>query len=265
MNKLAPIEFKNQRIMTTKTLAEEFGTEENNINKNFSRNKERFVQGKHYYQLQGDELQEFKRVMTNSTDPSIKFTSVLTLWTEKGAARHAKILDTDEAWEVYEALEETYFRVKEAKPTCIEDVLIQSLQEMKDMRVQLQQTNAKVIEANTNAAEAKEEVQAIKDIITINPKAEWRKQTNLILNRIAHKIGDYEKPKNEAYTALKDRGRCRLEVSLRNLQARAALNGMAKSKIDTLNNLDVIENDSRLKEIYIAIVKDMAIKHQVSI
>ncbi|WP_415468555.1 hypothetical protein [Clostridium saccharoperbutylacetonicum] len=37
----------------------------------------------------------------------------------RGAARNAKILDTDEAWEVYEALEENYFNPKEEKLTCI--------------------------------------------------------------------------------------------------------------------------------------------------
>ena len=113
MSKLIPLEFKNQRIMTTKVLAEQFGTEENNIKTNFNRNKERFKEGKHYYQLQGEELKEFKRIVTDSNDPSIKFASVLTLWTDRGVARHAKILDTDEAWEVYEELEDTYFRIKE--------------------------------------------------------------------------------------------------------------------------------------------------------
>lgn len=44
-----------------------------------------------------------------------KFAPKLILWTDKGAARHAKILDTDEAWEVYEELEDTYFKVKENK------------------------------------------------------------------------------------------------------------------------------------------------------
>lgn len=97
MNKLIPVEFKNQRIMTTKTLAEQYGTEETNIKTNFNRNKERFIEGKHYYQLEGLELKEFKRIVTDSNDPSIKFSNTLTLWTEKGAARHAKILDADEA------------------------------------------------------------------------------------------------------------------------------------------------------------------------
>ncbi len=40
----------------------------------------------------------------------------LYLWTERGANRHCKILDTDKAWKQFDNLEETYFRVKEIDP-----------------------------------------------------------------------------------------------------------------------------------------------------
>jgi hypothetical protein len=105
-----PIEFKNQRIMTTAVLAEQFGTEDKIISNNFNRNIARFVEGKHYYRLEGEELKQFKGYHLN--DESLKYVSILYLWTEMGAARHAKILDTDEAWDVYEQLEDTYFKVK---------------------------------------------------------------------------------------------------------------------------------------------------------
>lgn len=36
----------------------------------------------------------------------------LILWTEKGTARHAKILNTEQAWEFFEQLEDCYFAVK---------------------------------------------------------------------------------------------------------------------------------------------------------
>jgi phage antirepressor YoqD-like protein len=111
MNKLIPIEHKNQRVLTTHQLAEAYGTEAENINKNFSRNKERFIEGRDYYFLQGEELQVFKRLWTNSPEP-LKYTSQLYLWTERGANRHSKILDTDRAWQQFDILEETYFRVK---------------------------------------------------------------------------------------------------------------------------------------------------------
>ncbi len=57
---LIPIEYKNQRIMTTKVLAEEFGTEEKNIQMNFSNNQSRFKEGKHFIELKGQELKDFK-------------------------------------------------------------------------------------------------------------------------------------------------------------------------------------------------------------
>lgn len=114
MDKLIPMEFKNQRIMTTKVLAEEFGTEEENIQMNFSRNEKRFIEGRHYYKLEGQALKEFKNSLPTESREPLKFAPKLILWTDRGAARHAKILDTDEAWEVYEELEENYFNPKKA-------------------------------------------------------------------------------------------------------------------------------------------------------
>lgn len=107
---LAPMELNNQRIMTTKVLAEQFGTEDKIISNNFNRNIERFVENKHYYKLEGAELKAFKTNHLND-EPSMLRINCLYLWTDRGAARHAKILDTDEAWDVYEALEDTYFKV----------------------------------------------------------------------------------------------------------------------------------------------------------
>ena len=100
--------------MTTKVLAEQYGTNEQNISKNFTRNQLRFEEGKHYFKLEGKELKDFKGYVLN--DESLKYVSVLYLWTDRGAARHAKILDTDEAWEIYEELEDNYFNPKKHKP-----------------------------------------------------------------------------------------------------------------------------------------------------
>ena len=116
MSKLIPLEFNKQRIMTTKVLAEQFGTEEGNIQKNFSNNEKRFSEGKHYYKLEGQTLKEFKNSLPNEIREPLKYAPVLYLWTDRGAARHAKILDTDEAWEVYEELEDNYFNPKKHKP-----------------------------------------------------------------------------------------------------------------------------------------------------
>ena len=111
MYNLQIIEREGQRVLTTQQLAEGYGASENNIKNNFANNKVRFIEGKHYYFVQGEQLKEFKN-QVNDIDLVPKHTASLYLWTEKGALRHAKILDTDQAWDVYEQLEDTYFRAR---------------------------------------------------------------------------------------------------------------------------------------------------------
>lgn len=108
------IQYKSVPVMTTEQLADFYGTDSNNIKVNHSRNSSRFVQGKHYFKVEGVDLKDFKNWVTESNSVQIgKNASSIILWTEKGAARHAKILDTDQAWDIFEQLEEVYFAVKE--------------------------------------------------------------------------------------------------------------------------------------------------------
>lgn len=112
MQNLRVIEVKGQRVLTSKQLAECYIAKESQIKQNFSNNRERFVEGKHYISFTGDELRMFKNQVENF-DLVANRTSHLYLWTEKGALLHAKSLNTDKAWEVYEYLVDFYFRVKE--------------------------------------------------------------------------------------------------------------------------------------------------------
>lgn len=116
---------------------------------------------------------------------------------------------------------------------------------------------------NQAVTETKQEVQAIRDVITLNPQAAWRRECNRILNAIGRELGDYKAPKDQVYAALKTRAGCRPNVLILNLQKRAKVNGMAPSKIEKLNLLDVLENEPRLKEIYVTIVKEIAIKNKI--
>ncbi|HDP0196462.1 TPA: ORF6N domain-containing protein [Salmonella enterica subsp. enterica serovar Concord] len=110
---LAPITHNQIPVITTELLAQLYGTETNNIKVNFSRNSERFVCGKHYFKIEGDELRAMKHEVTQSNSVKIaRNVRSLILWTERGAARHAKMLETDQAWEVFEKLEDCYFNQK---------------------------------------------------------------------------------------------------------------------------------------------------------
>ena len=147
------------RVLTTKQLADFYGVDTQKIKQNFSNNKLKYTEGKHYVLLEGKELNEFKKfikdyienfdVVSNrkvenfdlvnanyiqnwDVEPPllVKLTSReeltvcsdikippstrhLYLWTERGALLHAKSINTDKAWDVYEQLLDTYFRVQE--------------------------------------------------------------------------------------------------------------------------------------------------------
>ncbi len=138
MSDLPILKHNGQRILTTQQLAEIYETDINNIQNNFANHKENFVEGKHFYLLKGEELKEFKRYL-NDIDLPIeinKFASSLYLWTERGANRHCKILDTDKAWEQFDNLEETYFRVKEAG-AYVEDITIENVISNPDFGIKL--------------------------------------------------------------------------------------------------------------------------------
>lgn len=131
MNELQITEYKDIRVLTTQQIAEAYGTNSDIISRNFSNNKDRYKEGKHYICLKGKELKDAKAngKIYGLPQNANKFY----LWTEKGAFLHAKSLGTDEAWEVYERLVDFYFNRK--KPlTAIEQLQLtqQAVLEVKE-------------------------------------------------------------------------------------------------------------------------------------
>ena len=114
MNELQITEYKNIRVLTTQQIAEAYGSDTRVISNNFNRNKDRYVEGKHYICLEDGEKREF--VDHHQIDDGSKKASKLYLWTEKGAFLHAKSLNTDVAWEVYDRLVDNYFEKPKAVP-----------------------------------------------------------------------------------------------------------------------------------------------------
>ncbi len=100
--------YRQQKVITTESLAIGYGATDKMITNNFSRNKDRFIEGKHYFWVDGEELQQLKSCPSLRGSVN-KYTRNLILWTERGASRHAKMLETDQAWDYFELLEETYF------------------------------------------------------------------------------------------------------------------------------------------------------------
>lgn len=164
MTEIQKIEVKGIRVLTSAQIAECYECKLDRIKQNFRENKDRFIEGKHYIAVTGDELRKFKNEVGKSylvcsnaenevgtphlvcdrtqkevgksylvcnepknevENPSVankvkrqfdtqfKYAKMIYLWTEKGALLHAKSLNTDKAWEVYDYLVDFYFRTKE--------------------------------------------------------------------------------------------------------------------------------------------------------
>ena len=102
------LEYKETPVMTTDQLAKAYEVESDLIWKNFSRNKERYENRKDYYILQGEELKHFLQT-SNCQAQNIEKFRQLYLWTRRGALLHAKSLNSDTAWDIYNRLVDSYF------------------------------------------------------------------------------------------------------------------------------------------------------------
>lgn len=114
MHNLKRLEVHGIKVLTTRQLTEAYETERKVINNNYLRNKDKFILGKHYIAVEGDEMRHLRT--SPQFEGELKKVSKAYFWTEKGALLHAKSLNTDKAWQVYDYLVDFYFRAKEQEP-----------------------------------------------------------------------------------------------------------------------------------------------------
>ncbi|WP_246876145.1 ORF6N domain-containing protein [Citrobacter sp. CFNIH10] len=114
------ITYRNQRVVTTDSLAAGYSTTTQNITNNFNRNKNRFIEGKHYFRVEGEEVENLRNSLSYvQISPK---TRSLYLWTERGASHHAKMLETEQAWDFFEQLEDHYFGMREVYGVTLPDI-----------------------------------------------------------------------------------------------------------------------------------------------
>ncbi|MFT8350382.1 antA/AntB antirepressor family protein [Clostridium saccharoperbutylacetonicum] len=158
---------------------------------------------------------------------------------------------------VEEKLKEIATQSETVKPKCIEDVLISSLQEMKELKGEVQAVKAGIEETNTK-------LDGIKEVVALN-STDWKNDSRKLVVKIAHKIGGNEfinEVYKEIYSNLERRAGCQLKIRLVNKQKKMALEGVCKSKINAVSKLDVIGEDKKLLECFLAITKEIAIKYK---
>lgn len=110
-------------------------------------------------------------------------------------------------------------------------------------------------------------VDNISEIVALNT-TDWRKDSQKLIRRMAQNqggFGAYQEINNLIYEETERRAGANLKQRLTNKRRRMADEGVSKSKRDKLNKLDVISEDKRVLEVYIAVVKDFAIRYGVEI
>lgn len=272
------VEYKNMRVLTTQQLADSYRSSTDTITKNFNRNKDRYIEGKHYMCLKGDELRSFRATGQIDLLPNVH---TLYLWTQKGTLLHAKSLNIDVAWEVYGRLVDNYF----SKATALDvSQLSQELQMFKQLftTVASQQLEQKRIAAEQkqqaeqlNRIEQKQET-IIETFVSASDYENFRDWANRCISRIAESpkfdkgIGinaNYAFARNESYERLKSKWKCNLEDRVSRAKGRALQRnpGISKTELESINKLTIISTDKSLRPVYETVLKEMMIAYCVDI
>ena len=150
IEELVKVEYQTQRVLTTKQIADAYETTHDRISHNFSENKEYFVEGIHFFRVVGKELRELKEDEEFARLAFSKNANVIYLWTVPGIILHAKMLNTQRAWEIFSqiavamqdsaALEEIIFKyIPQPEPK--NDLACVYILELSDLTVKIGMTN----------------------------------------------------------------------------------------------------------------------------
>ena len=151
------------------------------------------------------------------------------------------------------------------QPNAFENLSPQ-LQVLIQMETRQKQIEARQAEQATALAGLEQKLQNTCEVIALD-KTAWRKDSEHLINKIARATGEgyggirlvYE----EIYRSIESRAGVSLNTRLTNKRNRMAGEGVCKSKRDKLTRVDIIAEDKKLIEIYVAIVKELAVKYGV--
>lgn len=110
---------KGRMCILAKTVAEIHGITVGEVNQNIKRNEKRFKDGIDIIDLKNSAItQSYSQLLKENlgfTQAQINASKNIYLFSERGYAKLIKIMDTDEAWGIYEELLDNYFHMREEK------------------------------------------------------------------------------------------------------------------------------------------------------
>lgn len=271
---------EGKKAMLVKEVAEIHGRELREINERINSNRKRFKNNIDILDLLGIDLTDTEIKEFGFSQQAINSyrglkargqTTGIYLLSERGYAKLLKILEDDVAWEQYEKLVDGYFNTRGQALSTSElspelQMFNQMFKAMANNELETKEAKRIALNANNKAEEVKEEIQSMRDVITLDSNG-WRKETATLINKIANKLGGFEHIRNvreESYKLLNETYGVDINRRLKNKQKNMALEGVSRSKINKVNLLDVIAEDKKLLNGYISIVTKMAIRYGVA-
>ena len=117
----------------------------------------------------------------------------LYLWTKRGASRHAKILDTDKAWDVFDELEQSYFdnnKLKDIHPgqKVLPEDYVSALRLLAD-RTEEKEKLAKAVELAEPKVNYYDSVLQSQDLVTVTQIAKDYGMSARALNSKLYELG----------------------------------------------------------------------------
>lgn len=245
---------EDKKSMLVKDIAMIHGSTVKRINELINRNQNRFKKEVDIIDFLGrsERLRDFAEkhgfITSNRTEH-------VYLLSERGYFKLLKILEDDTAWDIYDQLVDGYFNMRQALDTSRLSPELQMFKGLFDSMAKQELETKRIDHKLDNISE-----------IVGTSTIDWRQGTTRLIQRIAQYQGGgeaYKNVRNGIYAEVDKRAGVSLKTRLTNKRRRMADEGISKSKRDKLNKVDVIQDDKKLIEIYMAIVKEYAIKNNV--
>ncbi len=226
---------------------------EGSAKRNFNTNRQRFIEGEDFFKITPSEFR------TAIGDMDARQQNDITLVTESGYLMIVKSFTDDWAWEVQRRLVKTYFRAKELaaekpKPMSTNDLFELQLKINREY-----ESKINALEERADSADRK--ISTITDVFAAPPTDEerWRDVMNRKVRAMCEEYGlNYHTTIGEMYAELEHRAHVNLSVRQKNLRERMRLGGAKYAQREAVSKLVVISQDTKLRYIYEAIVREKA-------
>ncbi len=250
---------EGKKAMLVKDIAALHGFENYKVNQDINRNRGRFKDNVDIIDLKGTDF-----VITLSDNGIMSQNSInraknIYALSERGYSKLLKIFDDDLAWERYDQIMDEYFNLRsQASVPVPKDnleiaaIMIDELRRQRDLATQHE----------TRINQIEHRVETVKEVF-VGENGSWRDMIHKNIDAIVDATGNnHYNIWSESYREL-DRHGFNIRRRLENRRNRMASLGVSKTERNKIGKLDIIEADSKAREIYSGIVREMVMKYVV--